>query len=102
MADSSGLGFDGGALVFGAALASIAAAYFSTKISRAWLFWAAFVMTRPLGATLGDVLTKPRAEGGLEFSRIVSSLVIAATIVLLVVVTDRGAEQRPAEIEPAT
>jgi len=102
VADSSGLGFDGGALVFGAALALVAAAYFFTSVSRAWLFWAAFVMTRPLGATLGDLLTKPHAEGGLEFSRIVSSLMIAATIVILVVLTDRGAEQGPAEIEPAT
>ena len=100
VADSTGLGFDGGALVFGAALALIAAAYFFTQISRAWLFWAAFVMTRPLGATLGDLLTKPHAEGGLEFSRIVSSLMIATTIVVLVVLTDRGAEQGSAEIEP--
>ena len=102
VSDSSGLGFDGGALVFGAALALIAAAYFFTTVSRAWLFWAAFVMTRPLGATLGDLLTKPRAEGGLEWSRVVSSLVIAAAIVLLVALTDRGAEQGPAKIEPAT
>jgi len=100
VADSTGLGFDGGALVFGAALALIAAAYFFTQISRAWLFWAAFVMTRPLGATLGDLLTKPHAEGGLEFSRIVSSLMIATTIVILVVLTDRGAEQGSAEIGP--
>jgi uncharacterized membrane-anchored protein len=102
VADSSGLGFDGGVILFGAALALIAAAYFFTSASRAWLFWAAFIMTRPLGATLGDLLTKPHAEGGLEFSRIVSSLLIATTIVLLIALTDRGAEQRPAEIEPAT
>jgi uncharacterized membrane-anchored protein len=102
VADSSGLGFDGGVLVFGAALVLIAAAYFFTKVSRAWLFWAAFVMTRPLGATLGDLLTKPHAEGGLEWSRIVSSLVIAAAIVLLVALTDRGAEQGTATIEPVT
>lgn len=101
-ADSSGLGFDGGALVFGAGLMLIAAGYFFTKVSRAWLFWAAFVMTRPLGATLGDLLTKPHAEGGLDFSRVVSSLIIAGTIVLLVALTDRGAEQEPAEVEPAT
>ena len=102
VSDSSGLGFDGGALAFGAALAVIAAAYVLTKASRAWLFWAAFVLTRPLGATLGDLLTKPRAEGGLEFSRILASLVIAATILLLIVLTDRGPERGPAEIEPAT
>ena len=87
---------------FGAALALIAAAYFFTKVSRAWLFWAAFVMTRPLDATLGDLLKKPHIEGGLEFSRTVSSLMIAATIVILVVLTDRGAERGPGEIEPAT
>ena len=102
VADSSGLGFDGGAMLFGAALALIAAAYFLTKASRAWLFWAAFVMTRPLGATLGDLLTKPRAEGGMEFSRIIASLLIAIAIVLLVALTDRGAEQEPAEVGPAT
>ena len=102
VADSSGLGFEGGAILFGAALALIAAAYFFTKASRGWLFWAAFVMTRPLGATLGDLLTKPRAEGGMEFSRIISSLMIAIAIVLMVALTDRGAEQEPAQIGPAT
>lgn len=93
LSDTSGFGFDGGALVFGAALALIAAAYFLSKISRAWLFWTAFVLTRPLGATLGDLLTKPHAEGGLNFSRIESSLIIATVIVVLIVLTDRGAEQ---------
>jgi len=102
VADSSGLGFEGGAILFGAALTLIAAAYFFTRASRGWLFWAAFVMTRPLGATLGDLLTKPRAEGGMEFSPIISSLLIAIAIVLLVALTDRGAEQEPAEIGPAT
>jgi len=102
VADSSGLGFDGGAILFGAALALIAAVYFFTKASPGWLFWAAFVMTRPLGATLGDLLTKPHAEGGMEFSRIISSLMIATAIVVLVALTDRGAEQKPAEIRPAT
>jgi uncharacterized membrane-anchored protein len=93
LATTSRFGFDGGALVFGAALALIAAAYFFSNMSRAWMFWAAFVLTRPLGATLGDLLTKPRAEGGLDFSRIASSLIIAVAIVLLILLTDRGAEQ---------
>jgi uncharacterized membrane-anchored protein len=102
VADSSGFGFDGGALVFSAGLALIAAAYLLTKISRAWLFWAAFVLTRPLGATLGDLLTKPHSEGGLDFSRIASSLIITASLVLLVVLTDRGSEMEREEIGSAT
>ena len=93
LATTSRFGFDGGALVFSVALALIAAAYFFSNISRAWLFWAAFVLTRPLGATLGDLLTKPRVEGGLHFSRIASSLIIVTAIVLLIVLTDQGAEQ---------
>jgi uncharacterized membrane-anchored protein len=93
LATTSRFGFDGGALVFSVALALIAAAYFFSNISRAWLFWAAFVLTRPLGATLGDLLTKPRVEGGLHFSRIASSLIIVTAIVVLIVLTDQGAEQ---------
>jgi uncharacterized membrane-anchored protein len=81
LADDGGLGFEGGSLVFGAVILLIAVAYCRTTISRTLLFWAAFVMTRPLGATLGDTLTKPLADGGLNLSRITSSLVIAAFIV---------------------
>jgi uncharacterized membrane-anchored protein len=81
LADDGGLGFEGGSLVFGAVILLIAVAYYRTTISRTLLFWAAFVMTRPLGATLGDTLTKPLADGGLNLSRITSSLVIAAFIV---------------------
>jgi uncharacterized membrane-anchored protein len=80
LADDGGLGFEGGSLVFGAAILLIAVAYYGTSISHTLLFWAAFVLTRPLGATLGDTLTKPLAEGGLNLSRIASSLVIAAFI----------------------
>jgi len=69
MADSTGLGYEGGALVFGAALAIVAAAYYWTNVSRVMLFWAAFILTRPLGATVGDLLDKPRADGGLALSR---------------------------------
>ena len=68
-------------------LALVAAAYFFTRIPKAMLFWAAYILTRPLGATLGDILTKPQDEGGLDFSRITSSLVIAAGMVVLIAVT---------------
>src|SRR5205085_7740530 len=65
----AGLGYGGGALVFGAALAVLAILYFSTRVSHVLLFWAAFILTRPLGATVGDFLDKPVAKGGLSFSR---------------------------------
>jgi len=97
LADSWGFGFDGGAVVFGATIAVIAAAYFWTSVSHTLLFWAAFILTRPLGASLGDLLTKPHAEGGLDLSRITSSLTIAAFIVVCILVTDQGAERIPAE-----
>jgi uncharacterized membrane-anchored protein len=99
LADSWGFGFDGGAIVFGAAIAVIAAAYFYTSLSHTLLFWAAFILTRPLGASLGDLLTKPQAEGGLDLSRITSSLAIAVFIVVCILLTDRGAERIPAEPE---
>ena len=75
-ADSAGLGYRGGALVFGALLAVVAAAYFWTRISRTALFWAAFILTRPLGAVVGDFLDKPRSSGGLSLSRYVASAAI--------------------------
>jgi uncharacterized membrane-anchored protein len=81
MADTNGLGYEGGALVFGAGLALIAVAYFYTGISRTLLFWAAFILTRPLGATLGDLLDKPLANGGLAFSRFYASAILAAIII---------------------
>jgi uncharacterized membrane-anchored protein len=84
MADSNGLGYEGGALVFAAGLALIAAAYFYTGISRTWLFWAAFILTRPLGATLGDLLDKPVDDGGLAFSRLSASAILAVIIIACV------------------
>lgn len=81
MADTSGLGYLGGALVFVAALAVAAAAYYWTNISRVLLFWAAFILTRPLGATVGDFLDKPLDHGGLNFSRPLASAIIAVFIV---------------------
>jgi uncharacterized membrane-anchored protein len=73
LADDSGLGYEGGALVFADALALVAAAYFTMNISHTLLFWLAFILTRPLGATLGDLLAKPPANGGRDLSRISSS-----------------------------
>ena len=64
LADTGGLGYAGGALVFGAALAVVAGLYFFTRVSHTLLFWAAFILTRPLGATVGDLLDKPVADGG--------------------------------------
>lgn len=84
MADTNGLGYEGGALVFGAGLAAIAAAYFFTNISRTLLFWAAFILTRPLGATLGDLLDKPLANGGFAISRFYASAILAAIIIACV------------------
>ena len=80
MADTNGLGYEGGALVFSAGLAVIAAAYFWTNISRTLLFWGAFILTRPLGATLGDLLDKPLEDGGLAFSRFYATAILAAII----------------------
>jgi uncharacterized membrane-anchored protein len=87
-----GLGYETGALVFGAGLAIIAALYFWTNVSRTFLFWAAFVLTRPLGATLGDFLDKPLAQGGLNLSRLYASLVLLAFMAVCV----RLIPQRPA------
>ena len=80
MADSTGLGYEGGALVFSAALAVVAAGYYWTNISRVTLFWAAFILTRPLGATVGDFLDKPVNHGGLALSRPLASAVLAIFI----------------------
>ncbi len=90
-----GLGYGGGAIVFGAALAFLAILYFSTKVSRVALFWAAFILTRPLGATVGDFLDKPIATGGLELSRPMASLVLAAAIVVLITLLPQRAGQHP-------
>jgi uncharacterized membrane-anchored protein len=81
-ADTAGIGYGGGAVVFGAALAVIAAAYFWTRISHTVLFWAAFILTRPLGAVVGDFLDKPISKGGLALSRYSAS---AALLVLILI-----------------
>jgi uncharacterized membrane-anchored protein len=85
-AADGGLGYGGGALVFGAALVLLAALYFWTRLSRVFLFWAAFILTRPLGATVGDFLDKPLDKGGLDFSRPVASAVLALVILGLILV----------------
>ncbi len=92
LADTSGFGYERGALVFGAALAVIAALYFFTSLSHVALFWAAFILTRPLGATLGDILTKPVDHGGLNLGRFTSSYVIAAFMLACILLTSRKSE----------
>lgn len=91
MADDSGLGYEKSALLFGALLAVVAAAYLWTRISRVWLFWAAFILTRPLGATVGDFLDKPVAAGGLAMSRPLASAVIAGAMILCIALFPKGA-----------
>jgi uncharacterized membrane-anchored protein len=83
-ADTAGLGYEGGAIVFGALLILVAAAYYRTRISHTVLFWAAFILTRPLGAVVGDFLDKPIQAGGLDLSRFAASAVLLAAIALSV------------------
>ena len=95
----AGLGYAGGALVFGAALAVLAVLYFATRISHVVLFWAAFILTRPLGATVGDFLDKPVAKGGLELSRPIASAVLAVAIVALILLIPQRPGRHPGEAE---
>jgi uncharacterized membrane-anchored protein len=95
MADDTGLGYLGGALVFGSALAAVAALYFWTRTSRVILFWMAFILTRPLGATLGDFLDKPLNDGGLALSRPIATAVIGAVIIVCVLVIPQRAGVHP-------
>jgi uncharacterized membrane-anchored protein len=98
MADTGGLGYQGGALVFATALAAVAILYFRTTVSRTALFWAAFILTRPLGATVGDFLDKPVVQGGLALSRPLASAVIAAFILAALILLPQrpGRHPRPA------
>ena len=98
-ADSTGLGYEGGALVFGAALAVVAAAYYWTNVSRVTLFWTAFILTRPLGATVGDFLDKPLDHGGLALSRPLASAIIAAFILGCLLVLPQRAGSHPGQPE---
>jgi uncharacterized membrane-anchored protein len=85
-AADGGLGYGGGALVFAAGLAVLATLYRLTRVSHVGLFWAAFILTRPLGATVGDLFDKPVAKGGLDVSRPAASLILAVLIILLIAV----------------
>jgi uncharacterized membrane-anchored protein len=90
-AADSGLGYGGGALVFGAALALVATAYWFSQLSRVALFWAAFILTRPLGATAGDFFDKPLAQGGLNVSRPLASAILAGVIVACILLLPQRA-----------
>ena len=97
----SGLGYSGGAAVFGAVLLLLAALYFWTAVSRVVLFWAAFILTRPLGATVGDFLDKPLAKGGLDLSRPIATLVLAIAILILIIALPQRAGVHPGAGEVA-
>jgi len=99
MADTSGLGYAGGALVFAAGLVVLAFLYFRTSVSRVLLFWAAFILTRPLGATVGDFLDKPRSHGGLALSRPIASAVIAALILVCILLLPQRPGVHPVKVK---
>lgn len=94
-ADDAGLGYIGGALVFGGALLMLVALYRFSSISRVALFWAAFILTRPLGATVGDFLDKPLAKGGLDLSRPAATLALGLAIIVLVAIFPQRAGSHP-------
>jgi uncharacterized membrane-anchored protein len=93
LADTAGVGYTGGAIVFGALLALVAAAYFWTNLSRTLLFWMAFILTRPLGAVVGDFLDKPTDAGGLALSRYSASAALTVFIIACILIFP----QRPAK-----
>lgn len=93
-ADSMGLGYDGAAIVFTSLLAIVAGLYFWTQISRTALFWAAFILTRPLGAVVGDFLDKPHEKGGLALSRYTASAVLFVLIVALILIFPQRAGKK--------
>jgi uncharacterized membrane-anchored protein len=95
IADTNGLGYEGGALVFSVGLVIVAAAYVWTSVSRTLLFWAAFILTRPLGATLGDLLDKPAREGGFAFSRYDASAILAVVIFACILILPQRAGSHP-------
>jgi uncharacterized membrane-anchored protein len=95
VADTNNLGYGGGAILFAGALVGILVLYGSTQTSRVTLFWAAFILTRPLGATLGDLLDKPVTNGGFEISRYLASAMLAGLIVALIAVLPKRAGAHP-------
>jgi uncharacterized membrane-anchored protein len=94
-AADGGLGYAGGAITFAAGLAVLTALYFTTSFNRVFLFWAAFILTRPLGATVGDFFDKPMAKGGLGISRPLASVILALAIVALILLLPQRAGQQP-------
>jgi uncharacterized membrane-anchored protein len=102
MADTNGLGYEGGALVFAAGLAVIVGAYYYANVSRTLLFWSAFILTRPLGATLGDLLDKPLEEGGLAFDRFYASAILAAIIIACILFLPQRAGKHPGAQQQGT
>jgi uncharacterized membrane-anchored protein len=99
VADTGGIGYEGGALLFGIAIIIVAMLYYWTSMSRVLLFWAAFILTRPLGATVGDFLDKPVHDGGLALSRPLASLVIAVFIAGCVALLPQRAGRHPGAVE---
>ncbi len=99
-ADTDGIGYSGAAVIFGALLAMLAGLYCWRKASPVLLFWAAFILTRPLGAAVGDFLDKPVAQGGLEFSRPLASAVLAATVLACILVLPQRAGRHPGKGAP--
>jgi uncharacterized membrane-anchored protein len=97
-----GLGYSGAALIFGAGLAVLAILYFTTRANRVGLFWAAFILTRPLGATVGDFLDKPVAHGGLALSRPIASMVMAVAIIVLILLIPQRPGSHPGTVEAPT
>ena len=95
VADTNGLGYGGGAILFAGALVGILALYAFTQTSRVTLFWAAFILTRPLGATLGDLLDKPLTNGGFAISRYLASAILAGLIIALIAVLPKRAGAHP-------
>ena len=94
-ADSEGLGYLGGIAIFVVLLAIVAACFFWTKISRTFLFWAAFILTRPLGAVVGDFLDKPHAQGGLNLSRYSASAALVVLVVACILIFPQRAGEHP-------
>lgn len=99
VADTNGLGFENAALVFGAGLLALAAFYYFTHVSRVFLFWAAFILTRPLGATLGDLLDKPLSHGGFAFSRYTATAILAAAMAALILALPQRPGSHPVGAE---
>lgn len=102
LADTRGFGYERGALVFGTALLAVVGLYYWTGVSRVTLFWVAFILTRPLGATVGDLLDKPVADGGLALSRPLASAVLGALIVALLILLPQRAGRHPGHADGTT